>query len=435
MSTAALTLARSTTRSSAAASVPSQVGPAIALLALLAMNTICPQRWQTQAEIGGLLPADVLLAAALAWAALDLPWRRLDRRTCWVAGALVAFMAVVIAQEARALALGRSLSGSGGEARVLLGLGTLLVALPLLADRAGRARLGRGLAALGLLLGLWGIAQPAFGLVFDPPQDLGQVTSASHATAGRTIGMFAFPVAALCALTALTVGAARTRAGRVVLTLTVIANLAAVVLSFERTFMIATAVGIAVLALRTPGSARLRLAGLTSAMVVAATLSLGMLNPHLLAATGAHLTTALHPGDDPSIRYRAAESAVVRSEIAASPWTGRGMGATIRIGRPGTLRPIVDRRYAENGYLWLAWKTGIPAAVLACALLLAALTAPHRRKLPDAPGRALALGAQSSLAALAIATVAFPSFAQIGITSVIGVMAACCLIPTKEPNP
>lgn len=410
-------------------------GPAILLLSLLAVNTIAPQRWQAHGAVAGLLPADALLAVALGWAALDLPWRRMDRRTCWVAGGLVAFMAIVMAQEARAIALGRSLSGSGGEARVLIGLGTLLVALPLLADPAGRLRLGRGLAALGLVLGAWGVAQSVLGLSFEPPPDLAAVTSPSHATAGRTIGMFAFPVAALAALAGLAVGAARTMVGHVVLVLVVVANLAAIVLAFERTFMVATVLGIAVLVTRTRGATRLRLAGMTTAVALAATLSLAVLNPSLLAATGAHVATVLHPGGDPSIRYRAAESAMVRSQIAASPWIGGGMGATIRIGRPGTLRAIVDRRYAENGYLWLAWKAGIPAAALVCALLLAAITAPRRQSLPDAPGRALALGAQSSLVALAVASIAFPSFAQIGIASLIGVLAACCLIPTEVPNP
>ena len=428
MSSAALTVPRTTIRSPAITPAAGWI-PRAVLLALLAVNTIAPQQLQARGGMAGLLPADLLLAGALGWAALDLPWRRLDRRTCWVAGGLVGFMSIVLAEEARALALGRSLSGSGGEARVLLGLGTLLVALPLLADRAGRARLGAGLAGLGLILGAWGVAQAVLGLSFGPPADLGLSTSVSHATAGRTVGMFAFPVAALCALAALTVGGARTAAGRLVLTATLVLNAAAIVLAFERTFMIATAVGLVVLAVRAPRGARLRLTATVVGVALATTFSVAVLNPSLLRATAAHLATALHPGDDPSIAYREAESSIVRAQIASSPWIGQGMGAAIRIGRPGTLRSIADRRYAENGYLWLAWKTGLPAATLACALLLAALTAPRRRTLADPAGRALALGAQASLVALAVANVAFGGFAQLGITSVVGVLAACCLTP------
>lgn len=428
MSGAALAIPRAAIRSPSIAPAAGRA-PAVVLLALLAVNTIAPQEWQARTGMAGLLPSDLLLAAALGWAALDLPWRRLDRRTCWVAGGLVAVMLIVLAQEARALVLGRSLSGSGGEARVLLGLGTLFVALPLLADRAGRARLGAGLAGLGLILGLWGVAQSVLGLTFGSPPDLGLSTSASHATAGRTVGMFAFPVAVLCALAALAVGAARTAAGRLVLVATVVLNATAILLAFERTFIVATGLGIVLLAVRTPRGSRLRLGSATVAVLLGATVCVAALNPALLAATGSHLATVAHPGDDASIVYRQTESAVVRARIAASPWTGDGMGAAMRIGRPGTFRPIDDRRYAENGYLWLAWKTGLPAAALTCAVLLAALTAPRRRGLPDAAGRALALGAQASLVTLGVASVTFGSFAQIGIMSVVGVLAACCLTP------
>jgi uncharacterized membrane protein YoaK (UPF0700 family) len=104
----------------------------------------------------------------------------------------------------------------------------------------------------------------------------------------------------------------------------------------------------------------------------------------------------------------------------------------LRIGRPGTTRPLVDRRYSENGYLWLAWKVGIPAAALICLVLVAAMTARGRQRLPDAPGRALAVGAQASLVALAVANLTFPSFSQIAITGVIGVLAACCLTPLRS---
>lgn len=398
------------------------------LVALLALTAIVPQAWASRFGVAGLLPSDLLLAAGVAWALLDLPWRPLDRRTTWVAAGLAAFCVLVLAETARAMSAGRGLADAGAEARVLLGFATLLVALPLLADAPRRARLGRGLAVAALALGIWGIAQRVLGLVFAPPTDIGVATTGFQ-TAGRTIGMFGFPVAALCALAALATGAARTTSGRLFLAAVTIVNLVAVVLTFERTFIIATLVGFAVLLARmpSPGRARVALSGL--AVVVAAVAVLMAVDRPLLSATTERVASVRDAGTDPSVTYRRRESHLVVRRIEGAPLFGEGPGAALLIGRPGTDQPVRPRRYAENGYLWLAWKVGIPGAALLVLVLFAAVTAPGRRRLPDAPGRALALGAQASLVALLLATALFAAFAQIAITAVMGVLAAACLTP------
>lgn len=431
MSVAVIPAARPRERTSTrpASASPASATPLAALVVLLALTAIVPQSVQAPGSVAGLLPSDLALAAVLGWAALDLPWRLMDRRSCWVAGGLLVFVATVLVQTALALQHGRSLTGTGGEARVLLGLGTLFVTLALVADADGRARLGRALAALALVLGAWGVLQALLGLVFDPPPSLGAPTTASYETAGRTVGMYAFPVAALCALAGLAVGAARTSRGRLVLVAIAALNVAATLLAFERTFMAGLAFGIVVLGLRLRGGERVRLLATGLAVLAGLVLALWAVDPVRLAHTGERLASVTRSSADPSLRYRGEESRIVVDQIAARPWVGSGPGATMRIGRPGTDRPIVDRRYAENGYLWLAWKTGVPAAVVACLVLVAAATAPGRGRLPDAPGRALALGGQASLAALALVTLTFGSFAIIAITAVAGVLAGCCLAP------
>jgi hypothetical protein len=82
--------------------------------------------------------------------------------------------------------------------------------------------------------------------------------------------------------------------------------------------------------------------------------------------------------------------------------------------------------FSHDGYLWLAWKIGIPAAVLLFVLLARAVffrAPPQERRLD----RALRTGAQGSLAGLLLATVTFSSFSALSITAVVGVLMALSL--------
>ena len=323
-----------------------------------------------------------------------------------------------------ALVLGRPISGVGGEFRALLGFGVLFVALPVLADPRQRRLLLTGLAWLGLALGVWGIAQFAFHLQFtdaDLPADPG-----SFQTAGRTVGLFAFPVAATLALAVLSGGHARPLGGRVLLTAVVVTNLAAVVMTFERTFLLVTLVGIGLVFLRGTWTQRTRLALLAPVVIALSGLVFALLAPSALSAYGDRLLTLTSVGTDPAVRYRAVESRLVGQQIRSRPLVGSALGATILIGRPGTNVPPAPRRHAENGYLWLAWKIGIPAALTMCVLL--ALAADRAAPaLGGGAGAVVRRGCQAALAAVAIASFSFPSFNQTGITALMGLLLAACV--------
>lgn len=404
--------------------------PAIHLLALLALTAIVPLAVQARFGSGGsldsagVLPSDALLLTGLARALLVLPRQPLRRLTSAAMALTLLFLLAGALQLLHALVLGRPISGVGGEFRALLGFGALFVALPVLADPRQRRVLLTGLGWLGLALGTWGIAQFALHLRFtelDAPLDTG-----SFQTAGRVVGMFAFPVAATLALAVLTGGHARSGGGRTLLGAVVITNLLAVVLTFERTFLLVTLIGFFLVFVRGTGGQRTRLVLWTPAALMLTGLAFAVVAPAALAAYADRLLTVTSANTDPSVQYRVVESRLVAQEIRSRPIVGSALGATILIGRPGTNVAPTLRRHAENGYLWLAWKVGIPGALAMCALLALAVAAP-RLWWEDPAGAVLRRGCQASLAAVAIASLSFPSFNQTGITAVMGVLAATCV--------
>ena len=404
--------------------------PVAHLLGLIALTAIVPLDVQAHFGSGGsiaaagILPSDVLLLTGLARTLVVLPRQPLSRRASVAAGLTVIFLIAATLQLLHALALGRPISGVGGEFRALLGFGALFVALPILADAAARRRLLAGLAWLGLGLGLWGIVQFALHLRFTDvgvPFDPG-----SFQTAGRVVGLFAFPVAATLALAVLTGGQARSVGVRTLLAGVVITNLLAVVLTFERTFLLVTLIGFGLVFVRGTSGQRTRLALWTPVALVLTGLVFALLAPAALSAYGDRLLSVTSLKTDPAVHYRVVESRLVTQEVRSRPIVGSALGATILIGRPGTNVAPAPRRHAENGYLWLAWKVGIPAALAMCALLALAMAAP-RRRWEEPAGAVLRRGCQAALAAVAIASFSFPSFNQTGITALMGVLAAACV--------
>jgi O-antigen/teichoic acid export membrane protein len=404
--------------------------PVAHLLALVALTAIVPQAVQAQFGSGGsidaagILPSDLLLLTGLARALLVLPRQPLRRLTSVAVALTTVFLLVGALQLLHAMALGRPISGAGGEFRALLGFGALFVALPILADPGQRRRLFAGLAWLGLVLGVWGILQFALRLRFtdvDFPLD-----PASFQTAGRVVGLFAFPVAATIALAVLTGGQAGGRGVRALLAAVVITNVAAVVLTFERTFLLVTLLGFGLVFLRGTWRQRTRLVVWGPASLACTAIALVLLAPATVPAYKQRLATLTNLAADPAVQYRAVESRVVAREISARPLGGSALGATILIGRPGTNTAPVPRRHAENGFLWLAWKAGIPGALVMCALLALAVAAPRVRG-EERSAIVLRRGCQAGLAAVLVASLSFPSFNQIGITAVMGVLVAACL--------
>jgi hypothetical protein len=407
--------------------------PVAHLLALIFLTAVVPLTIQSRYGSGGangsgVIPSDVLLLTGLARAAWVLRRQPLDRRGSIALGLTLVFLAANALQLLHAMRLGRSISGVGGEFRMLLGFGTVLIALPLLSDPRARRRLLGGLVALGIVLGLWGVAQFVLGIKFELPADLGGGSVTTFDTAGRVIGLFAFPVAALVALAVLVSGQVRSAGTRMALLAVMILNLASMVLTFERSFFVATVLGVIVILMRAPGRQRLRLLGWAPVGFLTIFLALAVLAPSVLSAYETRLSTLGNYETDPSVTYRVAESRMVSEQIDQHPLTGSGLGAAILIGRPGTNVPVVPRRYAENGYLWLAWKLGWIAAGVLWLLMLLAILWPRRRG-EEELFAATRLGAQAALLTLAVVTASFASFTQIAITPTMGLLIALCAAP------
>ena len=404
--------------------------PVLHVLLLITVTALVPLELQARFGSGGdinaagVLPSDVLLLAALARAVVVLPRTPLPPRARWAIALMAVFIAAAVLQTQHALALGRPLSGVGGELRVLLGFGTLLAVLPLLADPAARRRLLTGLPLAGLALGAWGIAQFALELRFDPPEASQSVSS--FLTSGRVVGQLAMPVAAIVSLAVVTGAPPRSPAARAALLATFAANALAIVLTFERTILVVTLIGFALVFLRGTGRQRIRLVAWAPPVLAASLVVVALASPGVVPAYIARVSSLTSLGADRSLIYRIEESRVVGRQIAQHPLTGSGLGATILIGRPGTNRPIAPRRFAENGYQWLAWKLGLPAAALLWALLALAILA--RRQASELNlDLTLRQGCQAALAALAVATLTFPSFNDLEVAPVAGLLAALAL--------
>jgi O-antigen ligase len=137
-------------------------------------------------------------------------------------------------------------------------------------------------------------------------------------------------------------------------------------------------------------------------------------------------------GSDSSLQYRVVESQIVADQIGARPLTGYGFGATITWGVKNTFSTQTTP-FIHNGYLWLAWKIGIPAAAIFVLLL-------GRAVLRRFPGRrngewpALWRGSHASLIAVMLICVTFPVFNALGITAVMGLLAAVCYSASDPPT-
>jgi hypothetical protein len=402
------------------------------LTLLLVLTAIVPLVTQSAYGSGGsiyaagVLPSDVFLLTGLLRAAVVLPRLRMGRRATVAAALMCGFLVVVGLQMVHAVALGRSVTGVGSEARALISLGVLLVALPIVHDAGGRRRLLTALLCLGFVNGLWGVLQFALQLKFNTPADLGH-DATGFGTAGRVIGMYAFPVATVIPLSVLSSGVVRAPRMKLALALVALVNCVAVVVTFERTFWIALIVGVLALGLRGTPRQRKRLFAFAPPAILVVFLILSAFARPLLHAAEGRIASVASYGSDPSVNYRIAESRLVAQRVKEHPLTGSGLGDAIQIGRPGTTQPIKSRTYAENGYLWSAWKLGIPGALLIWSLLLLAVRWSPRRRHPELA--AVIAGAQAGLCGLILASYFFPTFNQLQITPVAGLLIAICAAP------
>lgn len=412
------------------------------LVLLLGVTALVPFGVQNTFSVGGgsgspgLFISDVLLISGLLRAVPYICTRPLPKRLR--AGALLvgAFLAIAALQLVRALALGRNASTAGAEFRVLLGFGAFLVAIPVLCDERQRRSLMRALPWLGLAAGLWGLAQWLFGLQFTAAADAGVQQGIRFTTAGRGQllgGLFAFPVATILALAALMSDEVRALRDRLLLLAVLVLNLLCLLLTYERTFWIATVLASGVVVLKAGGIQRFRALVAGGAVVLLAFTAMATFAPAELTAARERLVSLGQYGDDDSVRFRLAESRHVLDEIQARPLVGSGLAATILFGRPWDQVLPESLTFSHNGYLWLAWKLGIPGALLLLSLLFWSVGWFHRPS-DGSIDEAVRNGACGALLALVIASMTFPSFNQLAITAVIGVLMAIACAPRSAPR-
>jgi hypothetical protein len=214
---------------------------------------------------------------------------------------------------------------------------------------------------------------------------------------------------------------ARTRA---LLVAVVALNAVDLLLTYERTFWVATLLALAVLALRSAPRQRMRALIVGPALLAVVVAGFAAVAPRDVAAARERLLSLGQYDRDLSVRFRVTESQAVMSEVESRTLGGSGLGATIVWGRAYEgVRPTVES-FAHNGYLWLAWKLGVPAAALLVLLLGAA-------SLLRGPPGALRNGAQASLLLLLVASFTFPAFNALAITAAMGVLVA---VSTEGPS-
>ncbi|HEX5622361.1 MAG TPA: O-antigen ligase family protein, partial [Solirubrobacteraceae bacterium] len=414
------------------------VAPVPHLVLLLLVTTIVPFDMQNAVAFGGgqdspgLLPSDVLLAGGLARATLVLLDTRLERRARWGLAAVVALLGLALLQAIHGVRSGYDAGTAGAELRVLLGFGAAIIALPLLRDPGTRAPLYNGLVVVGLAVGLWGLTQWMVDIPFTAAQDAGVRAGVRFTTEGRGQiqgGLFAFPVAVVMAVAALLSPEVRTLRSRALLVTVVALNAVDLLLTYERTFWVATVIALGFLALRATPPQRVRALTLGPALVGIAVAGMALAAPRDLAAARERLVSLGQYDSDLSVRYRLTETRNVVQAIDAHPVAGSGLGATILWGRPYEgVRPTTES-FAHNGYLWLVWKLGAPAAALLVVLLVAAVLSRGPPAITTAG--ALRVGAQAALLLLLIGSVTFPAFNALGITAVMGVLLALCVAPQR----
>jgi hypothetical protein len=417
--------------------------PVLNLGLLLFLTAVVPFEVLNRFSVGGgidspgLLASDLFLLAGLAWAALAVPRLTLDRRRYLYLLAMLAFLLLVLVQVAHGLRLGYVTNTVGQEGRVLLGFGTFLIALPLLAHGPSRRRLEGALVLVALLLGSWGMLQWVGHFSFGAAGDVG-VRSGVRLTSGGVGqlqgGQFGFPVALIGCFAVLAFGSIRSGLSKAALLAAIALNAASCLVTFERSFWLDALLGLAFVLLTGPSPRRLKVLVTVLAVGLLALGGLTLFSPATLTTASQRLQSIGSYESDSSVRYRVVESGFVYKRIQARPLEGSGLGATIFWGQPWAQVRPKSAHYAHDGYLWLAWKLGLPAAALLVAMLL---IAPLSRKRPDEEPLSLALrrGAQGAIAGLLLATITFPSFSQLSIAPAIGLLLALAVSPQCRRQP
>lgn len=411
------------------------VAPVVHFALLIAVTAIVPYDVQQALEFGaggaGLQLADLLLFTGLARAAVVLARRPPGGLTAVVGGLMVVFMGIVLVQGIHGWTAGHTVSQVAYETREVFTWATLLIAIPLLMDPRRRSQLLTATMVIGLLVGLWGIAQWVLDIPFGEAGDAGVQAGVALTSAGRGQvqgALFAFPVAVLVGLAVLVSGGARSPRTRALLAAIVVINALSLLLTFERSLWVATVAGALFIVLRSSAVSRFK-AIITMALVVLLALPvLATIAPGALTTARERLLSIGQYGSDNSVRFRIDESRFVLDRITDHPITGSGMGATIHWGRPYDRVAASSTPFSHNSVLWLSWKLGIPAVILLLAMIACAFV--PRRYGENATNTAVRHGAQAALVAMLIISVTFQSLASRPITPTLGLVLALCVVGT-----
>lgn len=406
------------------------LAPFASLSVLIAVTVLVPFEIQDSFSViggqdqPGLLVVDVVMILSL----IRLAWQ-VVRRKLKIDAELLAGMGMVLvcaAALALGIALGADVSEAGHEARrMVLGVGTFLVAWPLLQDRRNRRRLAWLLLAVGVALGLWGLFQWIFSVGFTW-SDVGVRPGVDQTSTGRGQlkgGMAAYPVAVILAWSVLISGRVRRVPAKWLLVLVILLNGVCLVLGYERTMWATTAGGCLLLVLAAGPAAR-RIAVRSAVVALTITVVLAAAAPGEARAAIERLMSVARYSTDDSYLYRVIESHNVIGLITARPFTGSGFGAIITWGAEGEFGTVTTP-YVHNGYLWLAWKIGIPATVFFVLLLCGALFKSSPSGETDY-WRAMRRGSRAALLALLLISVMFAAFSILGVTALMGLLVAIC---------
>lgn len=412
------------------------VAPVGHLMLIIILTAIVPYQLQNELVGGaaGLAPSDAVLLAGMARGTFVLVHRRL--RTSEVVAIMLTLLVLAAAalQFVRGLQDGAPVNVAGDELRTLLGFGVVLVALPILQDEELRPRLLKAMLGVGLLLGLWGIAQWSLDLPYVGGAGVREGVALTSSGRGQLQGgLYVFPVAVTLAFAALMTGAVRSTLGRVALSSCIALNAICILLTFERTFWLVTLVACAFVVLRAGRGQRARAIALAPVVIVASMVPLAFLAPDTLTTARERLLSLNQYGSDSSVAYRVRESQQMIEEIRVAPLAGSGLGASIWWGRPASGVPPSVNYFAHNGYLWSAWKLGIPIAILLWGSISLAIL--RRGRAPGDPIFAgVATGAQAALLALTIAAITFPGVASKTVTATMGLLLAFCALSRRRTH-
>lgn len=409
--------------------------PTATLGVVLFVTVLVPFDVQNRYSVGGgtgapgLLAVDVLLGLGILRLAFLVLRGRVRLAPPMVVAGL--FLVGALAAAVHGLIAGVAASDAGTEARCLIvGCGSFLLTWPLLLQRETRERLYRTLLALGLVLGLWGVAQVVFHVAYSTGGDVGVRPGIDQiaAVGGGQLqgGLYAYPVAVAMSFAALLAGAGKSVAVRMLFAAVFGVNSVCVLLTFERSIWGAAAMGCIAVACRAGRSAlpaTLRWLAVGAAVVVLST----ALSPGAVGTAIGRAQSIFSYSSQSSFQSRHVESDAVLRVIRAEPVAGAGFGATVTWGKRNVFATTTTN-FTHEGYLWLAWKLGVPLALaLVGCLLFGALRG--ARPTADPPFRALRIGSHAALLASLSVCIAFPEFDALGITAVLGFITAACLAP------